>query len=657
MFWGVVFTAWVPKQLAPNDGTDTTFLPLEDQPATLQDEFSPLFEDELGAHTTPVPAGFQNAEGAPNPDLVEWHWDDDLANDDPFLIEACCNTAPVDAGNQMPLADIEFDQADLYDDPVMDMAEAMQPVQAQAPPDDLPAVDDWHWDEFAADAEHLDEAAQDAEPAALERAEVWFVDDDVDESPFDESEPVGTDATAPAMALSEDWPWDDVEFDTDLADELARESGPRELDRDAPWFEDPVEDIEPEDAAPVGPDAVAAGPMPPSEDWDWTAGDDVGHAIPIPGGYQNSDNNSPPGTAEALPSGEDWDFDVDGSIAPISTIDSYQQSDGEEQPVDDPWQWDEHADDECGFLDPAPGADAQPPAPQHDAWDWAEPADDAELLAIVHSDDDAIAAPASAELSVEDAWPHLDEFADDHWQEDVTPVGADLVVAPSDPAADAWDWLDETPDLELAEEYEPVGADVAAAPLFIEAWDFGADVAEDSSFEDSAPVGPDAVVVAEALVSDEWDWTPDGGDDWTTDDAWQPEVARVLDDVWPFFDETVEDDYDIPTGDAPFSVASAGITVDDAWDFADEFGDHWQEESAPVVPNSVPNPLLAAQDQWPWFDEQVEPEDAPIEFHRRNGITVTPTPRRRFVVFGQSRGFVVKGHSRVFIVKGKKRTP
>lgn len=655
-----------------------------------------------------VPGGYQNDPGLGLVVPPEWQFEDDLANDDQFLIEASFRSQPVDFVLAVQAYEIDFDQADLYDDPVIELAEAMAPVQPGAPPAGQPANDEWPWladeqvEATAVPGGYQQGASESPTDDPWEWTEALTDDDD-----WDVDQAISATVVAPVPNAYDDaWLWNDDATDDLIVDAGALESSPRELERDEPWFDDFAEELDLDDSEPVVADTIVASPMLPSSDWDWYAEDEAGHVVAIPGGYQNAEgapnpvdttwdwdetvadellDASEPVIPNAvvlggLASSDDWDFDVDGSVAPVASIDSYQQSDGEDQPVDLGWDWDEVLDEPTwSSFDAFLGANGVAAPPPILGFEWDFEADNVGFTATVESYQIVDADP----VIYDDPWQYAEEIVEDHWQPEAAPLGADAVALPPAVVDVDWLWDDATVDLDLAEEYEPVGPDGALAQVFPDPWDFDADEVTPVStidsyqqsdgedqpvesswefaeqlpeewFDESAPVPPDAVAVQAALPVDPWTFDEDVEDDWRVEQLVQLEPA-LADDAWPWFDEVADEEAIV--AELVQDLASVVLTQPDPWPWELESAEeHWQDESAPVGPDLPPNPLLTQPDPWPWHEEFEADEwvtggglDAVIRGRIRYH------PRRRFVVAGEDRTFRFLGEDRALTVVGEWR--
>lgn len=740
------------------------------------DDFGRFADDDAAFHATLFSGGFQQTEGAPNPDQVQWHWEDDLGPDEQFLIEASFRSQPVDFVPTQQPQDPEFDQGELYDDPVIELAEAMQPVQAQAPPD-APTDDAWPWPaEDATDTTPVPSGYQQAEGAPNPAIDAWdWSETLVDE--WESDQVLGADGSAPAPAAPEDaWPWDDAALEHDTP----HESGP--IVADAPdtsaiadaWsaFEDEL--LDPflvEDTGPVSEQPAQQGALP--DGWEWRD-EDSGDTTPVPSGYQQADA-SPDVSADSWPfddaADEAWldesrpvvadgaaapamqpanddfgQFEVDLPLVPV--FETYQQFDGEDQPTSDAWDWDvlafdewpdhqtiapvppsvdlntedawlrveEFADDHWQEESAAVVADGEQVRVE-DAWDWAEPVDERETRDIIDSSDRPVAPDASVFLNVEDAWPHVDEFADDHYQEESAPVVADGQIL-TNVVEDGYRYFDDYAEDPWQEESAPVGANGPPAdPPHGESWNFDAadqvdqvgvfesyqqsdgepNAADDAWpwFDDGLeqdPLVESAPVVAngeQVRVDDDWQWDERPFDDWSGDSepvvadgaapvsqplepefiedylddelavTHQADSAPVAEDqpvpadAWPAFEQDAADDWH--EEQQPVVPDAGPVLPEDAWQWFEEFvPNEWQEESAVVGPDVPPNPLLNIEDPWDWFDEVGLDEYEHL--HRMPEFEIRDVgDERRFIVRGADRRFVVEGEDRRFIVRGERR--
>ena len=104
-----------------------------------------------------------------------------------------------------------------------------------------------------------------------------------------------------------------------------------------------------------------------------------------------------------------------------------------QQPQDDAWDWDEHADDEW-LEEQQPSTTATIPQSPEDAWDWDEHADD-------EWQEEQPPIPANNPLLTAEDWYWQDEFCEDDWQEEHTVVvgNASMVWTPvTDVDANPW---------------------------------------------------------------------------------------------------------------------------------------------------------------------------------------------------------------------------
>lgn len=469
--------AWAPlstEQLAPNDGSETTILPLEDVPAlTYQDEDSQPFLDEHGL--TVIGEGYQNATPFDDPRNDDWQWDDDGAADDSAVaIEQASNSAPVADGARID-EDVYLDQVWDYDEPFVDLSESTTPVQAQAPPADQVGEDWFEWSELSPDAEQFDESAQVvADAVDAPRNEDWMDDVAVDDVDGDSSPVVPDVVVVAGIAPAEDWPWED-DIGQTIGNGGFQNVDPVDAPRDEDWTDDvPVEDWC-DESAPVVADAAIVATALASEDWlDDAASDET-------------DGDSAPVADSDLAGSDEWseiaaddDFDGDSSpvvpdvvIAPsIFLDDAHDWSDPQVE------EWPEDSGPVIADL-------VIPPAPVvDDAHDWNDPPteewldesapvvadvldtqfEDASLLEAEFADewlDDSapVVADALTDAPVDESW--IDDTSVDEFEADSAPVGANAVSLPAGIIEEQYDWIDDQPE-EWTETSAPVGADLVA---------------------------------------------------------------------------------------------------------------------------------------------------------------------------------------------------
>jgi len=596
-------------------------------------------DDDLGPGS-PYPSGYQQADGAPNTHQLDWRWDDD-ASDDQFLIEATAQSQPVEDFVRSSEVELLFDQAELYDDPVIDLAEAMSPVQAQAPPaedqpeftwpswdeadddtheiavssdprGDAPAPDTgtfedaWPWDENAAEDESPStELAQDDEAAALERDAAW-PEEALDELWAEESAPVVADASAPEQqAIADGWDWPNE--DTSLEGPFP--GGYQQSDGEQVRIEDTLLDDELADdwwtEQPVADGAAPAEAQPPDDAWDWT-----GQALEAELALEHS-----PVGADAAPEPPSQPFDdfalFDVEFAPVAVFEVYQQADADPQAADTAWDWDTLAVDDWWAEQAAVLAADGEPVRRDEPWDWTE-----------------IAA---------------DELADDS-----APVRADAAPADGLPPSDGWDWTDSALEAEAAEEHAPVVADASPQPL--PAFESIDELAEDDWSGESVPVGADAAPEAGQPSADAWPWFEESVDDRVDSDEVVAVAEAPAQPLEPeFAQEWLEDEPVLES--AP--VAESAAAPDDVWPWFDDLAVDDPAQDAGTGEN-FPDPLLNVEDAWPWFEEigldEWQHEHRLPEFEIRESAAT-----RRLVVAGQDRRFAVKGNDRVLIVEGEQR--
>lgn len=287
----------------------------------------------------------------------------------------------------------------------------------------------------------------------------------------------------------------------------------------------------------------AADQPPETEGWGW---DDAGYADDA--AVIESMVSSQPVTSSELAPQDDFDhFDV-GLYYEEPTLDTFEWS-NPLNPNAPPnaleteyWDWFEAFEDLDAANDSAPvGANAaaqadQPPEgngyfdfetevdedffddfgnedtdPEvfHDVWAWDDAGDDAELLAIIGSDEDPLVANG-APNPIEDPW---------EWTEDVhDPAPTDdyaLIDGPAPLPAlieEQWNW-------EEAEDVADFSSDTPAVSDFPpeDAWDFSEFV--DDAWTEDATLAADFVPPPSQFTDDSWDWS--------FDDIWQMEEAEL----------------------------------------------------------------------------------------------------------------------------------
>ncbi len=273
--------------------------------------------------------------------------------------------------------------------------------------------------------------------------------------------------------------------------------------------------------------------------------------------------------------------------------------------MDEAYDWDESCDDEWWADERAPVGPSVS-SPIEDPWSHfdEEAIDEWEHDPFITADNNPL-------LTTPDAWD-WDEFSEDDWYEEVSPI-PDYDLVESFP--DDYPFFDEECADEWQEEQQSVGANYVSSFLTIEdAWDWDSEFPDDEAQNDeSQPVGANAFMPVEDAYlhfEDEFD-----------EDAWvdeylgeEPTSYLIPEDAWFWAEEFAEDDYPEDTSSILPDNNPVISFPDDYLFFDDECADEWQEEQQANGPDN--NNLLAAPDPWEWDefceDDWQEEQQPPI---------------------------------------------
>lgn len=569
--------------IGPQKASANQWAPADDShepnpPLSLEEENKPQEDgfhwdsDDTGLNVI-SDGGYQQSDEPARQTEDAWDWGGEFVADEVMEIEATTQPQPETAAAAPPVDQVDdFTAQDDYEDPTVDLVEAsVGPVQPNAPPPpDLPADDPWPW---------IDEVTDD------------LLLDDVQLE----------DAAAPLAGLTPDdqWPWDDFTSEDLLDDQAIGPDAPPSSADIAPqdeidWNEDGWAPTAFPDGGYQQADPVSSADSPVDDPWSWI--EEVTDELLFDD--QTIGADAPPASSDIAPSDEpDFGIEVEDDF-----FDDFGNEHEDPLPPEDAWDWTtELASDD--FDDQSLNENAAAPLPSlalDDPWPWDDPADDWELQGIVDDDDDPVGPDAPA--LPEDAWPWQTEPVEDERPAD-DPIPPDAVA--DQPPADPWEFAEEIAD-EVPEDSGPVTPDVVQPDQPAEdPWPL--DEITDEWQDESGPVGADQT--AEQPQDDPfWAQEDAQGDDWRPTDDQPPDADPPPEDA-PLFESELDDSLlldDFLNEDEP-PIATA-----DAWNWDEEPNDGddawWQVLEHPLVDLVLlAGPTYA--EAWDWNGEDTEDDD------------------------------------------------
>lgn len=419
--------------------------------------------------------GYQQSDEPARPVEGAWDWDAGGEIDETHAIEATTH-APVGA-NAVLVAPQPAEQVDQfaaeegYEDPIIDLVEAsVGPVQPNAPPlnalpQDAP--------DFYVELEDLlppDEVLGPDQPPVVDDAWNWYADSAEDEHLPLEPSPLGADFF-PALAYATDWDWFTAPADDELELE-PRAQDPGDLPEDPEWNDDDQADDwwHALDTATVEDPAAPAQDQQDADWWPWDVEADV-----------DTDESAPVGAdapvLATITLGDDWawedlpaeDIEDSGPVRADAIVVVADQP-----PADD---WIHDAALELEDLEPSGPVGENQPALQPDAWPWLDELADDEVALLEQ--------PGAADEPAPqpDDWPHFDDVDADDWWHAIEPTVEGLLAA--QPYADDWHWAGEDTEDDAWWQWTDhalVDLVLLAGPTYSEAWDWDGEETEDDEW-------------------------------------------------------------------------------------------------------------------------------------------------------------------------------